>query len=117
MGVFAVTTEQKLATVERLIPLYRAIGRATADDGIHESLKAIASDLRAVRDFKQGQAQSELQAALIRVRDSRKGTDYDVDSLMSLTEALLRRWPLVSQALERFGDEAAGLPANEGAPR
>lgn len=102
MSVRVLTTDDKLAAVERLIPLYRAIGRANGDDGTHEALKAIALDLRAVRDLRPGQAEQELLGTLARVRESRSGSDYDVDALISLAEAVAKRWPLVRQALERF---------------
>lgn len=106
MSVHVLTTDSKLAAIERLIPLYRAIGRAQGDDGTYEALKAIALDLRAVRHLKPGRAGRELLEALARVRETRDDrNDYDVAALISLAEALASRWPLVRQALEVFEKE------------
>lgn len=117
MTLHTQSIDEKLAAVEGLIPLYRQIGRATNDGGTYEALKAIAADLRARRDFPRSDAQRELHRALLQVNGMRGADGYNVDSLIYLAQALNNRWPLVSQALERFGNEVAESTANGGAPR
>lgn len=106
MTLHVETLDEKLAAVERLIPLYRAIGRAKGDDGTYGALKAIAADLRARLDHPRGDASCEILRALTLVQTSRTERGYDLDALTHLAEVLNNRWPLVSQALELFGRDS-----------
>ena len=74
----------------------------------YEVLKAIGADLRARQSFPRNGALCELTAEIERVKKTggREGGYYH-GRLVALANLLISKWPMVSQALERFAEEHA----------
>lgn len=95
------TLEEKIAEVERLIVEERRLtGRAGS-----EVLRAIAADLRARLDFRPSVALVDIERRVAAVAHSKSSTGYDPAKLHVLGEGTAVYWPIIKQALERFGAE------------
>lgn len=95
-----VTVHAKLQVIERLIRdyLWARNDPYLPEHHIYEALKAIAADLRARQDTEPAVAEFELQRrlrAFLRTKE--------LGPTKMLANELANRWPVVQQALERFG--------------
>lgn len=100
------TPEEKLEAVERMIEQLRLAGaRGTIDI---EILKAIAKDIRARMSESPSAAALELERRLYAIAESKTALGYDERRMRAAAEELMNRWPVVQQALERFGAEIEG---------
>jgi len=106
-----VTTQEKLAAVERLLDDLRwARGkRDTTEAQTYEALAAIATDLRAGTPKEAGRV---LAAFTDQVQRARRGKVrlgfYDVGNAQTICEAVCGRWfPTIRKALEQFEREVA----------
>lgn len=103
MTLHMITTMEKLAEVERLIEEARRTAGAHSQEA--EILRAIAADLRARLDGVPGVALTELERRLGAVKRSRLRATRDLGPMLGVAEEVIARWPILKQALERFGAE------------
>ena len=102
----APTTQEKLETVKELIEVFRQTARSPAEDRRILALKGIASDLRARLDGAPNVALVELERRMTAVRRHAPGSgSARVNAQIGVAEELVCRWPVVTQALEKFGAE------------
>jgi hypothetical protein len=71
----------------------------------YEILKAIASDLRGRQNGNRIAALEDIEAAIGRVARSRTQLGYDQGLMTELAGVLIKKWPAVRQALEKFAQE------------
>lgn len=95
MTLHVCTTEEKLDEVERLIRV----------DPRNEVLKAVAADLRARLDGAPAAALVLLERKVVAAARSKTSLGYSQNHMIRVAEEFLCRWPLVKQALEKFGAE------------
>lgn len=100
-----ITEQDKLDYIENLIPAARKI-RGPDSDSV-ALLSAIAKDIRARLNAAPCVALVQLQR---RIDDraaslANKNVDHRIATSVSVAEELIGRWPVVKQALERFGAE------------
>lgn len=99
MSFHAFTTQEKLAVVDSLIAANKH--GQTAD-----ALRAIAADLRGRLGHAPSVALLELERRMTAVdRRPRSVNQARVAAQVGVAEELAGRWPVVKQALERFGAE------------
>jgi hypothetical protein len=108
MALRIVSLEDKLAALELVLDRARTGYRPPGSDAQrhYEALKALGSDLRARIEFPRSNALGELTRALERMIES-KVRHYDDIRMIHVANVLINKWPTVSQALERFGEESA----------
>lgn len=100
------STDEKLEVVEALIEQLRMSGpRRTTD---LEILKAIAKDIRARMAESPSAAALELERRIYAIAESKTALGYDERRMRAAAEELINRWPVVQQALERFGADIEG---------
>jgi len=95
MTLYVFTIEEKLDEVERLIRV----------DPRNDVLKAVAADLRARLDGVPSAALTSLEWKVVGAARARTAVGYPHNHLIGVAEELLGKWPLVKQALEKFGAE------------
>jgi uncharacterized membrane protein YccC len=72
----------------------------------YEILKAIAADLRGRQELPRNNTLGELSRSLQKMKDApRNGPAFDRDYMTTIVNIIVNRWPTISQALERFGDD------------
>jgi hypothetical protein len=71
----------------------------------YDALRAILADLQARSRLSRQDALVEIEAALDRVQRSQTAIGYDQGQLIALANTVIRRWPTLAQALERFEKE------------
>ena len=106
VGIYSLAEKQAAMDVE--IKEARA-GRRSPGSALHhqyEVLKSIAADLRARQELPRNNTLGQLERQIELVRKSGTALGYDRMRLMELANFLINRWPIVSQALEQFGEEA-----------
>jgi len=104
-----ISLDDKLAVTETLIRAFRDRARNGDQNSIliYESLKSIAADLHARQAFPTSNALGELRRKIERVQASKTALGYDEGRLTDLANHVINKWPFISQALERFGEESA----------
>lgn len=96
-----ITLEQKIKFVEGLLIAERRYERSR-----NPILKAIAADLRARLSGAPSRARVALWKKLETVKRTKvKTQQYDDGQMISLAHEIVGQWPVVDQALERFGAE------------
>lgn len=94
------TTHEKLSEVERLIEQQRSAGSR------NEVLIEIAKDLRGRLAGAPSVALLQLERRLAATQHRRfEPVRSQIDAVVGVGEELIARWPIVKQALERFGAE------------
>lgn len=104
-----ITTADKLEVVEKLIEDFRWGGRPDPESEEYRSyevLKAIAADLRGRMETAPTIAEVELERRITRFRDSKTPLGYATGPTQALATEVVARWPVIRQALERFGATA-----------
>lgn len=98
-----ITTQQKLVTVERLIEDFRWARpeEQELENETYNVLKALAKDLRGRLDRTPSTTEHEIERRIVTVQKYGSRTDH----LNALAHEVMKRWPTVKQALERFGSE------------
>lgn len=111
MSLRTFTLEEKIAAIEMAIVEARGGRRSpgSAEQRHYEVLKSIAADLRARLELPRSNALGELERALIRMKEAPRTVvnEYDQTRMVEVTKIVISKWPYVSQALERFGEESA----------
>jgi hypothetical protein len=102
MTLHVFTIQEKLEAVENLIALWRRTGAAAVDLDL---LKAIAADLRARLDHVPSAALVSLEQRVVAMKRTRSTLGYHTGAMIGLSQEVAARWPVVRQALERFGAE------------
>lgn len=97
-------TKEKIEAIDALIV---AGVREKQDVGI---LKEIATDLRGRLEHAPSITKDELARGVANVMNNKTRNGYHVGPLASLGEFVTGRWPLIQQALERFGAELESKP-------
>lgn len=101
------TTQEKLSVVEGLIEAFRRSGGDSDDNRYRlRVMAAIASDLRGRLEQAPNIALTELERRIAAVVRSKTPLGYGNGPLVGVGEELIGRWPIVKQALERFGADS-----------
>lgn len=103
MTIHLCTTQEKLDEIERLIITERKF--AGMDVYV---LKAIAADLRARLEGTPSAALADVERRVVAVARSRSPRGYDPAKLHVLGEGVAVHWPVIKQALEKFGAQVEG---------
>lgn len=107
MSLHTFSLDEKLEVIEMLIRAHRVHNGVSA----HTSnvLKAIALDIRARQEFPRNVALGELERTLRWMKDTRdlKVQGYEPGKMAAVASIVINRWPLIQQALERYGEETA----------
>lgn len=84
-------------------------GRREPGSALHrhyQVLQAIAADLRARQPLPRNDALADLEAALRLMKSARTNAGhYDQARMIAVAEVVVGRWPVISQALEKFKEE------------
>lgn len=104
-----ITLDQKIEVMDLVIRSIRPRAREGDPEAIrqHEALKAIAADLQARQSFPTSNALGELRRKIDRVSRSKTVLGYSDNLLADLAYHVINKWPFISQAMERFGEERA----------
>jgi hypothetical protein len=100
-----VTTDQKIAAVDRLLDDLRwARGQDVLEAATFDALVEIAKELRAETPAEAGRVLLAMTDQVDRARQGRARLGfYDVGNAQTICEALCGRWwPTVRKAMERF---------------
>lgn len=102
------TLDEKLAALEVEIVESRRTARppGSAAQRHHQLLKAIAADVRGRQEFPRSNALGAIEREIERVQRSKTALGYDRGCLEHLANVTISKWPTISQALERFGEES-----------
>ena len=109
LKTFRISLSDKIKVVDLLIADARRAAR-DGDESASErwrALKSVAADLEARRGYPRSNALGELERILDRVQRSKTPLGYDQNQLADLARHVISKWPFISQALERFGEEGA----------
>lgn len=108
--------EEKIRLVERVAQNLRIGGRAgnmiAAEN--YEGLKAVLVDLQAQLPIARHDTVVEVERALDGVLRSKTALGYSEGSMINLATTIMRRWPTIRPALEKFEKVAAIKPAAKG---
>lgn len=100
-----VGNEEKLRVISSILDDLRiSKGRGDPD---YVVLKSIAHDLKGRIELPRSDPLGEIERALQRTHASRTALGHDTGQLASVAYTVMKHWPVVRQALERFG----GVPA------
>jgi predicted esterase len=101
--------EDKIAVIEAEIAEARQFRREPGSpmQRHYQILKAIAADLRARAEHPRSNALGALERELTRLRSSKTALGYDQGRIIELATLVVSKWPTISQALERYGEESA----------
>lgn len=105
MSLHVYSIDEKLAAVERQIV------RAKRFQSAHDTdlLKAVAADLRARQDLPRNNAFGSIERAIKNVKAT-IGTEphgFEQDAMFKLARTIIQHWPVIAQALERYGEISA----------
>jgi hypothetical protein len=104
------TLQEKIAAISLELAEIQAEARRNPGSSLHrqyETLKAIAADLRARQDLPRNNALGALGREIARVKASKTGLGYSEGRMIELGNIVISKWPVISQALEQFGEESA----------
>ena len=111
MSLKVYSVEEKLRVITEVMVSERrkASENGTSARGAlrYEVLQSIAADLRARQERTRSNPLGDLERHIVAVRASKTSLGYNNIRLIALAEALIGKWPFVSQALEHFGEESA----------
>ena len=110
MTLRIVTIDDKIAAIEKAINAARLVHRSPGSvaQQTYEALKEIGKDLRARQELPQNNTLGQLGRLLERMKNApRNGRFYDTGHLVAVANFVIGKWPMISQALERFGEESA----------
>jgi hypothetical protein len=111
MSLKLFSPSDKLAVIEEIIiaERHKAKANGTSARGArrYEILKSIAEDLRSRQDMTRSNPLGELERQLRAVVGSKTSLGYSATTLQAVGNAVVNKWPFISQALERFGEESA----------
>lgn len=94
-----IAIEEKLCAVERILEGDDVFDHVNA-------LKEIAKDLRARAATAPSVAILEIERRLIAVARSKTRQGYETGAMIGVAQELIARWPVIRQALEKFGRES-----------
>jgi hypothetical protein len=99
------TDAETLLEIEALIESFRWARNdpTTPENKTYLALKAMADDLRGRQSENISTAQVELQKAIDAATKTKTGLGYEINHLRRIAEETIGRWPVIRQALERFG--------------
>jgi hypothetical protein len=108
MALRIVSLEQKLVAVEMEVAEARHGRRdpGSPAQAHYEALKSIAKDLQARMELPRSNALGELERAIERLIRSKTGLGYDEGHMNAVAQVVVNKWPTISMALERFGEES-----------
>ena len=98
-----ISDAERLTSIERLIEERRK--QFGHGDRLAEIWVSVAKDIRARMDQAPNVALAELERRMKAVYRSKTALGYSQGALQGVAEELIGRWPVVKQALERFGVE------------
>jgi hypothetical protein len=111
LSLRVVSLEDKIAAVSREIDEARRMDRppGSAAQMHYDVLKAICADLRGRRELPRSNTLGELGRLLKKMKDGprvQEGRHYEPNLMIAVANFVAGRWPTISQALERFGEES-----------
>lgn len=104
------TIEEKVSALHVEIVKARGFPRPPGSNAQrhYEILKSIAADLRGRQELPRNNTLGEIGRMIERMRDGpRPERGYDPNRLCALANYVVGKWPMISQALEQFGEESA----------
>jgi hypothetical protein len=107
MALKLFTIEEKLAVMHAEINEQRKCDRppGSAAQRHFEILKAVAADLQARLELPRNNALGDLNRAMERMAQSKTALGYyDVERMAQVATVVISKWPVISQALEAFGE-------------
>ena len=97
MTLRLITTAEKLSEVESLIEHHVLNGENV------DVLREIAKDLRGRIDHAPSVVLSEFERRMASLLRTKTALGYEQGKMHGLAQNLIQRWPVVKQALEKFG--------------
>lgn len=109
MSLRVVSLQEKMLAVEKAIDRARAGRRDPGSDAQshYEALKSVAKDIQARMELPAAEALVELARALENLVRSKTALGYDEGKMNAVAQVVVNKWPTISMALERFGEESA----------
>jgi hypothetical protein len=103
------TIEEKIDAIEAELKWSRSARRepGSREQRHHELLKAIAADLRARQTLPRNNALGDLSRTLEKMKSSKTALGYEQGKMIEVANVVVSKWPVISQALELFGEESA----------
>lgn len=109
MSLHFFSVEEKLAAITIELNSARRLDRppGSAAQRHYELLKAIAADLQSRVGLPRPCTLALMEQALERMRNAprREGGFYNETRMIAVADLVINKWPLIRQALERFGEE------------
>lgn len=106
MSFCVFSAREKLELIEKLIVTNRRAARAGPDPAKRELeiLKAIASDIRAEINRRDGDALKQLERVMRGIARSKTDFGYSTNAMNAAAQMLIAKWPTVRRALENYGE-------------
>lgn len=109
------TLDQKISAIDQLIVMVREgmsgrSGLTTAEIEHYEALKAIGADLRARQRMPKNNALGALERELVLMKAGKpagRGASYEQARMNQVANIVISKWPVIRQALEKYGEESA----------
>lgn len=105
MSLSTFTTQEKLIEMDAMIDALRKIAISQDDYRRLRIIRSVAADLRGRLECAPSVALAEIERRITFAYRNKTRSGYDRDALIGLGEELIGRWPLIKQALEKFGAE------------
>lgn len=110
MALKLFTIEEKLAAVRAEIVAQRSVARppGSAAQRHYDILKSIAADLQGRLELPRNNALGDLSRSMERMVQSKTELGYyDVERMAQVATVVISKWPIITQALENFGEVSA----------
>jgi len=109
MSLHLFTLAEKIEALTIEVDSARRVARpsGSAAQRQYAVLKAILADLKARAVFPRSQPLGELERALARMQRSKTALGYDEGHMVAVANTVINKWPVISQALEQFGEISA----------
>lgn len=95
------TLDDKIYAMETILH----IARYHSSDETYRTLKEVAKDLRAQQPEKRSQAIDDLVKAIESAKAVSASSQKEQNKLMHVGQTTIQHWPVIRQALEKFGDD------------
>lgn len=99
------TDSEKLFALEKMIETLRGTAQTDEDRKRIKIMGSIALDIRARMDNAPTVALAQIERRITSVMRHKTRLGYERNTMIGLAEEVVGRWPIVRQALEKFGAE------------
>lgn len=103
-----ITIDEKIEMLEGIIKQYRWARNEepmSAPRQILDALRSIVADLRARKATAPNAAEQQIERRLRGIHNAQERGDNPDGAKISMANEVMGRWPVIKQALERFGAE------------